>query len=994
MNENIKVFISSTFRDLNNERDYLIKHVFPEIREKLDGIMVSEIDLRWGITEQQAREGRVIDLCLRYLIESKPFFVGILGERYGSTMENESVTLSPLVQATFPFAADHIREGKSITEIEILNGVLDNPEELDACFFIKNTDAPAPDEDKCSFEKLRALKERVSSQTRYPVYQLSRLEDLDQLIEFVEKRVKKELHQYDYKYKNQVGDDYTYNSRLENARRLRHFSQEFIPNEEMLFQISDCVEKEGTEFLLRAERGSGKSTLISYLANPKRSVTGRHFVFLYGNVAEWPLIPMHFCQFFFKIAKGMLEEDYGPFSDERWMIHQLFRTKWCFVLDNIDVVRHVGDKRVLRMADVIQRFADQAKEFFHWELDYKILYVASEGDWLINELSMDRELKILRLNMENAFSPIEYIHKHLSVYSKGLSPGQEKLLLSSPVSSNPQSLELLLDYMKDNIAFEQIDSFLHGLKNVQNSEDIVGLYIDEVLKDCKRPDVYKLLTLLGTYPSGLSRKDLQECMKIEPLSFNIMLSNLRKFFETDYFGRYYFKNRYFRDLLFHSLNVDVKDFSTCARQTFNYFKNEMDPGDLVTQEDFIIATGKHLHLKRHWKFAIPGWIKYAIPVQSESEYESKRLLFGKAMADSLDVDRQIRHCGGYSYENSFMAYLSFRSEKSFGLSEIISKHMMKRAEISEEERVLIEKQVAVAQRVRNPFEEDVLHVIESCLGIKDSSAYKYLDNLLSNPPYANRVLFSETFFTARKLLISSGYPLKNERVQKNTLFPYYGFKEVCLAMGYPEEANYYYAGPSPLYSFTYPDPDEAVDGTQKNVKFERFQNGAYYGNYGMFKSLNGQGCYVWGDENKGNMYIGIYKHNRRSGRGVFYYKDGSIYDGEWAKDKKNGMGRLYMRTDGTVYEGEFRDNEYHGQGTFYYADGLRYEGSFRDGQFDGHGKYIWPNGIWFEGEYVQGVRQGRGEQHWPDGTWIEGVWENDKLVSSTRKNHFAEIPSL
>jgi nephrocystin-3 len=30
----IRVFISSTFRDMQKERDYLVKHVFPELRKR------------------------------------------------------------------------------------------------------------------------------------------------------------------------------------------------------------------------------------------------------------------------------------------------------------------------------------------------------------------------------------------------------------------------------------------------------------------------------------------------------------------------------------------------------------------------------------------------------------------------------------------------------------------------------------------------------------------------------------------------------------------------------------------------------------------------------------------------------------------------------------------------------------------------------------------------------------------------------------------------
>ena len=52
--QNIKVFISSTFRDLDMERDYLVQKVFPGIRDKLDGITISEVELRWGISLQNA----------------------------------------------------------------------------------------------------------------------------------------------------------------------------------------------------------------------------------------------------------------------------------------------------------------------------------------------------------------------------------------------------------------------------------------------------------------------------------------------------------------------------------------------------------------------------------------------------------------------------------------------------------------------------------------------------------------------------------------------------------------------------------------------------------------------------------------------------------------------------------------------------------------------------------------------------------------------------
>ena len=56
----LRVFISSTFRDLQEEREHLIKKIFPEIRSlcRERGITFTEVDLRWGLTEEErARAG-------------------------------------------------------------------------------------------------------------------------------------------------------------------------------------------------------------------------------------------------------------------------------------------------------------------------------------------------------------------------------------------------------------------------------------------------------------------------------------------------------------------------------------------------------------------------------------------------------------------------------------------------------------------------------------------------------------------------------------------------------------------------------------------------------------------------------------------------------------------------------------------------------------------------------------------------------------------------
>jgi hypothetical protein len=52
----IRVFISSKFRDMLAERDYLVKVVFPALRERLERyrIYADDIDLRWGVLMEAA----------------------------------------------------------------------------------------------------------------------------------------------------------------------------------------------------------------------------------------------------------------------------------------------------------------------------------------------------------------------------------------------------------------------------------------------------------------------------------------------------------------------------------------------------------------------------------------------------------------------------------------------------------------------------------------------------------------------------------------------------------------------------------------------------------------------------------------------------------------------------------------------------------------------------------------------------------------------------
>src|SRR5437762_8083053 len=84
--EKVHVFISSTFNDMHAERDYLVKRVFPELQEWCERrkLRLVDIDLRWGVTEEEATRNRsAVRVCLRCIDQCRPFFLCFLGQRYG-----------------------------------------------------------------------------------------------------------------------------------------------------------------------------------------------------------------------------------------------------------------------------------------------------------------------------------------------------------------------------------------------------------------------------------------------------------------------------------------------------------------------------------------------------------------------------------------------------------------------------------------------------------------------------------------------------------------------------------------------------------------------------------------------------------------------------------------------------------------------------------------------------------------------------------------------
>jgi hypothetical protein len=91
-----RVFVSSTFRGLEQERDALQRHVFPRLRDLClrKGTRFLAVDLRWGVSEEAGLDQQTVTICLSEIERCRrpaggdprpprPNFIVLLGDRYG-----------------------------------------------------------------------------------------------------------------------------------------------------------------------------------------------------------------------------------------------------------------------------------------------------------------------------------------------------------------------------------------------------------------------------------------------------------------------------------------------------------------------------------------------------------------------------------------------------------------------------------------------------------------------------------------------------------------------------------------------------------------------------------------------------------------------------------------------------------------------------------------------------------------------------------------------
>ena len=165
------VFVSSTFKDMQFERDALHNLTAPGIDERLSqyGETVYFGDLRWGVntTALEGEDGsrRVLQVCLDEIDDCKPYMIVLIGERYGWIPD------ASLIRSAANERGIEVSDDISVTQLEIEYGALSREIDDGRVFFYFReldktgmTDAELADysaESDLHREKVDLLKKRI-----------------------------------------------------------------------------------------------------------------------------------------------------------------------------------------------------------------------------------------------------------------------------------------------------------------------------------------------------------------------------------------------------------------------------------------------------------------------------------------------------------------------------------------------------------------------------------------------------------------------------------------------------------------------------------------------------------------------------------------------------------------------------------------------------------------------------------------------------------------
>lgn len=503
----IRIFISSTFKDMEIERNYLLCKIFPRLRLMAEkrNVSIIPIDLRWGITEEESKTGKVVEICLQEIENSHPFFIGIIGNRYGWCPSADEVN-DCIQNEKYQWLTDDILSGLSITEIEMQYGVLRNPLNINAYFYLLNDEINGDSiENK---DKLLKLKNTIIKNGRYPVSYYKNPKDLGAQIELDFVEVLNRLYP----------ETETSFFKLEyNAQKafIREKCRIYIDRFEDYEVLNNFVESRNNSnyFVLIGNKGVGKSSLLAnwlqkfqienescntiYFFVEGGNLQGncdKILTYLYNQIIE-----------LYNLQDSIIEDKKNISTED---LEKLFynitnKKKLLIVLDGIN---YLADYKVSRKLHWLPYATNNIK--------FILSTIPNEDDLVIYN-NRNYQLYYLLLLDKNVKNRI--IDKYLSQYRKGLTKKQYKQIIENNLTDNTLVLRTFLDELIVTGRFQNLNESIDYYLTSTTCQEFYLRILQRFEKEFGKEDVQNILSLIAFSHIGLTENEIIDMSAVSRL---------------------------------------------------------------------------------------------------------------------------------------------------------------------------------------------------------------------------------------------------------------------------------------------------------------------------------------------------------------------------------------------------------------------------------------------------------------------------------------------
>lgn len=569
-NRQIRVFISSTFRDMQDERDYLMKRTFPKLRKLAAerDVTLTELDLRWGITEEESKSGKVVEICLREIENSIPFFIGIIGNRYGWVPSKED--LGGSVTERFTDVNKYIEQHLSVTEMEMQFGVLSREEDMHAYFYIKEQEENPEKEDYP--EMLNRLKQEVYK-SKYPSSEYKSPENLAQQVE------ETFINLLDTLFPEGNLSELE-KERIGQRSFMNQLCQNYIKNEKNFEVLNTWLANEDSrQFVVTGASGLGKSALIANWLKEKLSDKNCEYNIIYhftGNGGSESSSE--------HITKSITNEIMNIYGWKDDKLESETKLEDLFIK-----VSSESDKPLLIVLDAINQIVDMGNaKLLNWLPEstkgIKILF-STLGDDRTMEVFKHRGYPIFTLQPLDTERRSLMVKSYLNLYAKSLADQQVRRIATDSQCKNTLVLKTVLDELIKYGIYGKLDERIEYYLATESIEGFYQNLLQRYEDDYGREFVKHTLSLILVSKEGLQESIILKLTDVPTLIWSqLYCSFINNFVVKN--GKLNFSHSYIRKTVYNRYIKGNKEWENNCRYEIVSYTREYICEDTFFEEPF------------------------------------------------------------------------------------------------------------------------------------------------------------------------------------------------------------------------------------------------------------------------------------------------------------------------------------------------------------------------------------------------------------------------